>query len=324
MSTQIGVENSLITVIIPCFNEQECIPTLLERLHQNCLSAGALNWSVMFIDDGSTDSTELIIRDHIKQLKKYCFAITLISLSRNFGKEAALLAGLDNFRGDACIIMDADLQDPPDLIPSMVASWQSGSDIVTAKRVSRVLDGWIKKSSANMFYRLFRAISKLDIELDASDFRLLDKSVVHAIVSCRESIRFSKGFFAWAGFQKSVVTYERPDRFRGDTKWGNWKLWNYSLDGIFSFSTSPLRIWSYIGLFVTLISFSLGIYAVFNTLFHGIDVPGYSSIFVAITFLGGIQLIGIGVLGEYVGRTYMEAKHRPIYLIRSICKSKNL
>lgn len=307
-----------IAIIVPCFNEEECIASLLCQLHQYCARIDSFDWSIIFINDGSTDATESLILEQIQSAERYCFDITLINLSRNFGKEAALIAGFDNFSADACILMDADLQDPPDLIPAMVSSWQDGYHIVTAKRKSRGHDTWAKKLGANLFYRLFRVVSKLDIELDASDFRLLDKSVVQAIKSCRESVRFSKGFFAWTGFKTSLVTYVRPERFRGGTKWGNWKLWNYGLDGIFNFSTAPLRIWSYIGFLVTLISFSLGLFAVFNALINGVDVPGYSSIFVAITFLGGIQLIGIGVLGEYIGRIYIESKKRPIYLVRSI------
>jgi len=307
-----------ITIIIPCFNEQECIPILLDQLNRQFMSMGSFDWSVLFVDDGSVDRTESIILDRIDSSERYCFDITLISLSRNFGKEAALIAGLDNFNGDACVIMDADLQDPPDLIPAMVSSWRNGFDIVTAKRSNRESDSWLKKSSANLFYRLFRVVSKLNIELDASDFRLLDKSVVEAITRCRESVRFSKGFFAWAGFRSSTISFSRPERFLGDTKWGMWRLWNYALDGIFNFSIAPLKVWSYVGVAIIVISFFLGVKELFKALMFGAVVPGYASIFVALTFLGGIQLIGIGAIGEYVGRIYLESKRRPLYVIKTL------
>ena len=309
--------NPSITIIIPCFNERECIHVLLQRLHQACVNLSLFKWSILFVDDGSTDGTEELILDCAHSHKEYCFSITLLSLSRNFGKEAALIAGLDHFSGDACIIMDADLQDPPDLIPALVQNWINGSRVVTAKRVDRTHDRWFKKTSARIFYRLFRAVSKFEIELDASDFRLLDKSVVKAITSCRESVRFSKGFFAWAGFQTSTVPFRRPERLLGETKWGIWRLWNYALDGVFNFSIAPLKIWSYIGIVITFLSFVLGLKEIFIAFIYGSAPSGYASTFVAITFLGGIQMVGIGVMGEYIGRIYLESKRRPLYVVKS-------
>ena len=309
-----------VTLLIPCFNEEDCIPPLFKELHAICSVSPSIAWNLLFINDGSLDKTEELLAKHLSQSTSWCNG-SIISLSRNFGKEAALIAGLDECTSDACIIMDADLQDPPDLIPEMIHQWINGSEIVNAKRVDRSDDIPMKRLTAWAFYRIFKRTSKLDIEIDSSDFRLLDRSVVESIKSCRESIRFSKGFFAWAGFNSSAITYKRPARYTGQTKWGSWRLWNYALDGIFSFSTAPLRLWSYAGAVITLASFSLGIKTVLTALFQGNEVPGYASTFVAITFLGGIQLIGIGVLGEYVGRTYIEAKKRPLYLIKSVIRS---
>ena len=275
----------------------------------------------MFVNDGSNDKTLNCLYECLETEKSWC-SITILDLSRNFGKEAALIAGLDHVDTDACIVMDADLQHPPQLLSKMVWSWlNTDAEMISASRQISTRANISKFTASKLFYRVFRFMSKLDITLNSSDFRLLDRKVVDSIRRCRESVRFSKGFFAWSGFKNLIVYYEQPDRFRGVPKWGSWRLWNYGLDGIFNFSTAPLRIWSYLGLLVTLVSFCLGTSTILSALLKGADVPGYPSIFVAVTFLGGIQLIGIGILGEYLGRIFIETKHRPLYLIRSIKKS---
>jgi glycosyltransferase involved in cell wall biosynthesis len=276
-----------ITLLIPCFNEAASIRPLFREL-----------------------------RDQ----SSWCRG-RMLSFSRNFGKEAALIAGLDHCSSEACIILDADLQDPPELIPQMLESWQAGSKIVCAKRQDRRSDGFLKRTTALFFYRFFKRLSKLEVIVDASDFRLLDQSVVTAICQCRESVRFSKGFFAWAGFSTSYLVYDRPARLQGETKWGSWKLWNYALDGIFNFSSAPLRVWTYVGLSVMLTAFGLGLRIVIQSLTNNMSIPGYASIFVAVTFLGGIQLLGIGIIGEYLGRIYIEAKRRPLYVIRELIET---
>ena len=306
-----------VTILIPCFNEQESINLLFTDLASVCSTLPIIQWNLLFVNDGSTDQTLPLLKSLIDRDHSWCH-LTVINLTRNFGKEAALIAGLDYVTSDACIVMDADLQHPPSAIPEMLRLWSQGADVVSAKRELVSKSNSLKRLISVAFYRIFRATSKLEITLDSSDFRLLDKAVVLAIRQCRESVRFSKGFFAWVGFSNAVFFYNQPERLFGTAKWGSWKLWNYALDGIFNFSTAPLRIWTYIGIVVTLISFSLGISVVLSALLYGIDLPGYTSIFVTMTFLGGIQLIGIGVLGEYIGRTYIESKSRPLYLIRDI------
>ena len=306
-----------VTLLIPCYNEEANIFNLLGRLKSVCSSCTGVEWSLLFINDGSTDHTLELLKKSINLHSSWCKA-SIIDFSRNFGKESALIAGFDHFEGDCCIVMDADLQHPPELLPEMIRTWSDGAELVSATRRSQTGSQAFTKLPSRLFYRVFRSTSKLNIALDSSDFRLLDRTVVKAIRDCRESIRFSKGFFAWAGFTNSLIHYNQPERMYGVAKWSNWKLWNYGLDGIFNFSTAPLRVWSYLGIVITAISFGFGFAAFINTLFHGVDVPGYASIFIAVTFLGGVQLIGIGVLGEYIGHTYLEVKRRPLYLIREI------
>jgi glycosyltransferase involved in cell wall biosynthesis len=280
---------------------------------------GGVRFSLIIVDDGSNDDTvarfeQLLHEPGLLQ------GGAIISLSRNFGKEAAILAGLHECQADACIIMDADLQDPPELIGPMVAAWQEGHQVVNAVRHDRSSDSLMKRLSSEGFYSLFLRLSKLEVQFNASDFRLLDRAAIDAIIACGERVRFSKGFFAWVGFDQKNITFKRPARLSGNSKWGSWKLWNYALDGIFNFSTAPLRIWSYLGLAVTAAAFVVGITAVIRVFFFGIDVPGYASLFFAVTFLGGLQLIGIGILGEYVGRAYLETKQRPHYVIRRLIR----
>lgn len=317
-----------VDLLIPCKNEAESAPELMQALQHTLrhleeegspVDLAHLRFSLIIVDDGSSDDTVACFERLLREpgpLK----GGAIISLSRNFGKEAAILAGLRECKADACIIMDADLQDPPELIGPMVAAWQEGHQVVNAVRHDRSSDSVMKRLSSEGFYSLFLRLSKLEMQFNASDFRLLDRAAIDAIVACGERVRFSKGFFAWVGFDQKNITFKRPARLSGTSKWGSWKLWNYALDGIFNFSTAPLRIWSYLGLAVTAAAFVVGITAVIRVLFFGIDVPGYASLFFAVTFLGGLQLIGIGILGEYVGRAYLETKQRPHYVIRRLIR----
>jgi glycosyltransferase involved in cell wall biosynthesis len=314
-----------IDLLIPCHNEAESAEALIQALDLtiaafNQPAQDPIRFELIIVDDGSTDQTCQRFEQLIRQSRSISGG-SIISLSRNFGKEAAIVAGLDHCKGDACIILDADLQDPPALIPEMITAWRDGYQVVNAVRHDRSSDSLMKRISSEGFYSLFLKLSKLKVQFNASDFRLLDKAAIAAILACEERVRFSKGFFAWIGFDQKNIYFKRPARQAGSTKWGSWKLWNYALDGIFNFSTAPLRIWSYIGLFVTAASFVVGLTSVIRVLFFGIDVPGYASLFFAVTFLGGLQLIGIGILGEYVGRSYLEAKRRPHYVIKHIAKA---
>ena len=240
----------------------------------------------------------------------------VIDLSRNFGKEAALTAGLDEATGDVVVVMDVDLQDPPDLIPELVAKWLEGFEVVLARRVNRSSDSIMKRLSAKWFYRIHNSMADPQIPHDVGDFRLLDRSVVEALRRLPERRRFMKGLFSWVGFRTTIVDYSRPSRKGGRSKFSGWKLWNLALEGITSFSIAPLRLWTYIGIAVSASAFSYMIFIIIRTVVFGIAVPGYASIFVALLFFGGIQLIGIGVVGEYLGRVYMEVKQRPTYIVR--------
>jgi len=306
----------LLSLVIPCFNERDNLPALGLALNQLRRQLPAtINLEIVIIDDGSQDGTANSASELANQHSSLG-EWQVLELSRNFGKEAAILAGLDHCLGDACVLLDADLQDPPELIPTLVHHWQQNIEVVNAVRSKRQGDSWLKQLSAFWFYRLFKATSHLDVRLDASDFRLLDRAVIDAIRSCRERVRFSKGFIAWAGFRQVNVAYVRPARKGGRSTWGLWKLWNYALDGLFSFSTAPLRVWTYLGFAIALISVSYTAVIVLRALMGGINVPGYASIVAILTFLGGMQMMGIGLIGEYVGRIYLESKQRPIYLIR--------
>ena len=311
-----------IDLLIPCHNEEESAEALIQALEStiqgfNLYKQAEVQFQIVIVDDGSSDKTCQVFEQLIRGSTSLAGGL-MISLSRNFGKEAAMLAGLRNCLADACIILDADLQDPPSLIPTMVEAWLEGYPVVNAVRHDRSSDGLMKRLSSEGFYSLFLKLSKLQVQFNASDFRLIDRDAVQAILACEERVRFSKGFFAWIGYQQKNIYFKRPARSSGSTKWGSWKLWNYALDGIFNFSTAPLRIWSYLGLIVTCAAFIVGLSAVVRVIFFGIDVPGYASLFFAVTFLGGLQLIGIGILGEYIGRSYLEAKRRPHYVIKTL------
>jgi glycosyltransferase involved in cell wall biosynthesis len=318
-STSANSQIKQIDLVIPCLNESESAPRLvaeLERVASSQKYHNAVQFNVIIIDDGSNDDTANVFGLLLERSNVFNQAI-IVSLSRNFGKEAALTAGLAHCTGNACVILDADLQDPPYLIHEMIDQWRQGSIVVNAVRRKRDSDNLAKRLTANLFYVVFMRASHLDIQFNASDYRLLDQVAINAIQAFPERVRFSKGFFAWVGYKQTNIYFDRPSRSTGKTKWKTWRLWNYALDGIFSFSTAPLRIWSYIGCFVTILSFMQGSFVLFRTIVLGIDIPGYASLFSAVTFLGGLQLMGIGIIGEYIGRIYIESKHRPHYIIKN-------
>jgi glycosyltransferase involved in cell wall biosynthesis len=300
-----------ISVIVPLYNEEPNIDYLFERLTL-VLNRLKMKYEIICINDGSKDNTiERLIEYHYQNS-----AIKIINLSRNFGKEIALSAGLDYATGAAVVPIDADLQDPPELIAEMVDKWREGYDVIYATRRSRNEETWLKRFTANAFYRTLNRISLVPIPHDTGDFRLLDRRVVEALKKLPERNRFMKGLFSWVGFKQTSIYFDRPARYQGESRWNYWRLWNFALDGITSFSFIPLKVWSYIGVLVAIPSFCYASFLVLRTLIFGIDLPGYASIMVAILFLGGVQLVSLGVIGEYLGRVYEEVKRRPLYLVR--------
>jgi polyisoprenyl-phosphate glycosyltransferase len=277
-------------------------------------------FEIVCVDDGSQDRTT----EYLRRLTEKDSRFVVVELTRNFGKEAALTAGLDVAKGDAVIPMDADLQDPPALIAEMITCWLTGNEVVLARRKNRRTDSFLKRKTAKMFYRLHNRLSSVQIPQDVGDFRLMDRKVVEALKQLPEQQRFMKGLFAWVGYRTVTLDYERPERMTGNTKFSTWKLWNFALDGITSFSTTPLKVWTYLGLWGAVFSLIYGIFIVLRTVLLGVDLPGYTSVFAAVVFFGSVQLISIGLLGEYVGRIYIESKRRPVYLIRAIYSEERM
>lgn len=304
----------MLSVIIPCYNEEGGIDQFFERLYAILTSEPLSSYrhEVIAVNDGSNDGT----LNELLEAKKRFSNLRILDLSRNYGKEAALTAGLYHSTGDAVIPIDADLQHPPELLVNMVQLWEAGAEVVVAKRLSRDTDHPLQRKMTKIFYRMHNAIADIKVPDDVGDFRLLDRVVVEALNQLPENRRFMKGLFAWVGFRTSVVEYQVEARNNGVSKFNSWKLWNFALEGITSFSNVPLRIWTYLGFLIAFGALVFGIYVVIKTVVFGIDLPGYSSLLVSILFLGGIQLISIGVLGEYIGRIYLETKRRPVYLVR--------
>lgn len=308
-----AVTKRLISIVIPCYNEEQ----VLEKCHEELSSIYDIinkdyELEFVYINDGSTDNTLRLL----KTLKKEDPRIKILSLSRNFGKEIALTAGLDHAKGDAVIIIDADLQDPPALIPDLIKPWaEDGYDVVYAQRKSRLGETPLKKVTAHFFYRFINIVSGVTIPRNTGDFRLMSRRSVNELLQLREHHRFMKGLFAWVGFKQKAVPYQRKPRYAGRTKWNYLSLWNLSLEGITAFSLAPLKIATLCGLLISVCSFVFGTYILLSTLIEGNEVPGYPSLMVMITFLSGVQLITIGILGEYVGRIFNEVKRRPLYII---------
>lgn len=301
----------LVTILIPAYNEQEVINLLYDKLQNLMEKQQNYNFEILFVNDGSKDNTLNLIQDLRKKDSRICY----LNLSRNFGKETAMIAGLDYSKGDCVIIIDADLQDPPELIPQMLEYWEQGYDDVYAKRKSRKGETFLKKFTSKMYYKTLQSVTKIEIQKDTGDFRLLDRRCVEALKAIRESQRYTKGLFSFIGYNKKEILYDRNPRAAGKTKWNYGQLINLSIDGLTSFTTAPLRWAAIIGILVSCAGFIYMLAIIFKTLVRGVDVPGYSSTMVVILFLGGIQLIFLGIIGEYIGRTFNETKYRPLYFV---------
>lgn len=301
-----------LSIVTPLFNEQDVIPLFFERIEQ-CLDKLSLDngYEIICINDGSIDKSWALLLTERERNPN----IKLINLSRNFGKEAALTAGLEHANGQAVIPIDIDLQDPPELIEQMLQKWQQGYDVVLAKRFDRSEDSLTKRFTANLFYRLIKRISEIDIPENVGDFRLMDAKVVAVLKRYPEKSRFMKGILASLGFRECVVEYQRPSRAAGTTKWNYFKLYKLALEGVVSFTTLPLKFWSYLGAFTALGAFTYGFFLIVRTLIFGVDVPGYASIMVVMLFMSGLILLCLGMIGEYLARIFIEVKNRPIYIV---------
>jgi glycosyltransferase involved in cell wall biosynthesis len=310
--------NMLISLVVPVYNESGVIQLFIDQVDL-ILKKIDYKYEIIFIDDGSTDNTSLELENIYKSYEN----IRVIKFSRNFGKEAAISAGIDYSNGDALIPIDVDMQDPPELIVDFIHQWQAGYDVVYGIREDRALDNIGKRITSRFFYSIFNKISKTKIPYNVGDYRLIDRKVINVIKMLPERNRFMKGLFSWVGFKSIGIPYKRPERSSGKTKWNYWKLWNFSIDGITSFSTAPLKIWTYIGGVISIISFFYALLLITKVTISGIEVPGYTSTLVAILFLGGLQLLVLGIYGEYLGRIYEESKSRPIYVLDSILDKNN-
>ena len=303
----------VISIIAPCYNEADSVGLFVETI-LNVLSQPAIDLDLVFVDDGSTDNTRAVLSALADQHE----CVRVVAFSRNFGKEAALTAGIDYAKGDAVIVMDVDLQDPPELIESFLMKWREGFDVVYATREDRQTDTFTKRFTAEGFYRLFNKISDIKIPENTGDYRLMDRRVVETLKMLPERSRFMKGLFAWVGFKSTGVSYIRPERAAGETKFNFWRLWNFAIDGFTSFSTAPLRMWTYIGGLIAFVSFVYAAIIILQTLVRGSDVPGYASLLTFVLFFGSIQMISVGVLGEYIARLFVEVKERPIYIVDEV------
>ena len=303
----------MLSVIVPAYNEEEVLPVFHARLSSALAAITGLagRWEVVYVNDGSKDATLQIMKD----LQLQNPAVGVANLSRNFGKEAAMSAGLKLARGDAVILIDADLQDPPELIGEMVRVWQQGADVVNMKRVNRQGETWFKKASARWFYKVINALSEVHIPENVGDFRLLSRRAVDALNQLPERNRFMKGLFAWIGYRQVVVQYDRHPRAAGQTKWPYLKLLNFAVEGITGFSVVPLRLASYAGFLTALSAFIYALFLLVKTLMVGDSVKGFPTLILTILILGGLQLMAMGIIGEYLGRLFMESKNRPLYLL---------
>ena len=304
--------DELLSIVVPAYNEADVLEEFHSRLSA-VLDSMPLAHEVIYINDGSVDAT-LVVLDKLRSQDAH---VAVIDLSRNFGKEIALTAGLDQAFGDAVVVIDADLQDPPELIPQLIAGWREGYDVVYAQRIERAGESWLKKATAAAFYRVFQGTSRFKIPADTGDYRLLSRRAVEALGKLREQHRFMKGLFAWIGYAQKAVTYKRDARYAGESKFNYWRLWNFAIEGITSFSIAPLKLATYFGLLISTAAFGYGGYILIRTLIFGNAVPGYPSLLVFILFLGGMQLMSIGIIGEYLGRMFDELKNRPLYLVNS-------
>lgn len=312
---ELGYEHTnkkIISILVPCYNEAVVLNQFYQRLSQVITNIPQYDFQFIFVNDGSKDQTLDIIRElHEKDSR-----VSYVNLSRNFGKEIAMIAGIDYLTGDAAIIMDADLQDPPELIPEMISWWEKGYQDVSAKRRSRAGESFFKKWSSHAFYTILQKMSSVPMQRDVGDFRLLDKQCLNALRLMRESQRYTKGLFSWIGFEKKEVLFDRDARAAGKTKWNYWKLLNLAIEGITSFTIAPLRASAFVGCILAFIALMYMLFIVLRTIICGEDVPGYPSLVSIILFIGGIQLFFLGIIGEYLGRVFNESKFRPLYLVK--------
>lgn len=303
-----------VSILIPFYNEQDVLPSLFERLQSLIDCNDNYQWEVMLINDGSTDNSLCLVKQMRLRDKRFRY----IDLSRNFGKETAMLAGFDNVTGDCMVIMDADLQHPPEVIPQMLKLWEEGYDDIYGKRNSRGKEPWLRRKLSLLYYKLLQKTTNVSILQNVGDFRLLDRMCIDALCSMRESQRYTKGMFQWIGFKKKEFTFDQDDRVAGNTKWSYIKLLNLAIEGITSYTTSPLKIATVMGLIVSLCAFIYMLFVLIKALVVGDPVAGYPTIMVVMLFLGGVQLLSLGIIGEYIGRIFNETKNRPAYFIREI------
>ncbi len=303
----------LLSVVIPAYNEEEVLSAFHRRMGK-VIDELSCETELLFVNDGSRDRTLAVLTE----LQEHDSRVSIIDLSRNYGKEVAMTAGLDYARGDAVVVIDADLQDPPELILEMVEYWRQGYDVVYAQRTKREGETYLKRVTAKGFYRLMGRLAHIPIPRDTGDYRLMSRRTVDALNQLRERNRFMKGLFAWVGFPQKAIPYLRDPRYAGKSKWNYWELWNFAIEGITSFTEAPLKLSTYLGLLTALLAFIYGIWIIVKTILYGDPVTGYPSLMVVVLFLGGVQLITLGIIGEYLGRTYAETKQRPLYLINAI------
>lgn len=306
-----------VTILIPCYNEEQSLPLLYPQLVALADNHPEYNWELLFVNDGSKDHTLTILRQLRQQDSRICY----IDLSRNFGKEAAMLAGFDYATGDCMVIMDADLQHPPHLVTEMLKCWEEGYDDVYAKRTTRGKESWLRKNLSLLYYKLLQKTTRVEILPNVGDFRLLDRKCIDTLKQLRESERYTKGMFCWIGFNKKELLFEQGDRIAGQTSWNYFGLFNLAIEGITSFTTSPLRISSILGIIISIIAFIYMCYILAKTLIWGDPVQGFPTLIVIILFLGGVQLLSLGVIGEYLARIFNETKNRPVYVVKEF-KSK--
>ena len=303
-----------VSILIPFYNEQEVLPSLFERLQSLIDSNDNYQWEVMLINDGSTDNSLCLVKQMRLRDKRFRY----IDLSRNFGKETAMLAGFDNVTGDCMVIMDADLQHPPEVIPQMLKLWEEGYDDIYGKRNNRGKEPWLRRKLSLLYYKLLQKTTNVSILQNVGDFRLLDRICIDALSSMRESQRYTKGMFQWIGFKKKEFTFDQDDRVAGNTKWSYIKLLNLAIEGITSYTTSPLKIATVMGLIVSFCAFIYMLFVLIKAIAVGDPVAGYPTIMVVMLFLGGVQLLSLGIIGEYIGRIFNETKNRPAYFVREI------
>jgi len=302
---------TMLSIVVPAYNEGEALRAFHKRLWAVLIDL-PMEKEIIYVNDGSSDNT----LDIMRELRQGQGNVAIVDLSRNFGKEIAMTAGLDHARGDAIVIIDADLQDPPELIPDLLNGWREGYDVVYAKRVSRQGESVIKKLTAYLFYRLIKRVTRIDIPEDTGDFRLLSRRAVEALGQLKEQHRFMKGLFAWIGYSQKAVLYQRDSRYAGRSSWNYWRLWNFALEGITSFTIAPLKLATYLGAMTAVGAFGYAMRIIYKTLVYGEPVRGWPSMMVVVLFLGGIQLITLGIIGEYLGRMFEETKQRPLYLVK--------